>query len=124
MDGRYVPILPEAEDVILEYYENLKEAGIESEWLFSREDGTPIKNSQYDLFFRRLCKKYDAKATNNHALRNAYNSYYLVPAGIPSTDRAKTMGHSPQTNERNYTFERLDYCDIAREKILKSRKNH
>lgn len=51
MDGRYVPILPEAEDVILEYYENLKEAGIESEWLFSREDGTPIKNSQYDLFF-------------------------------------------------------------------------
>ena len=124
MDGRYVPILPEAEDIILEYYENLKEAGIESEWLFSREDGTPIKNSQYDLFFRRLCKKYDAKATNNHALRKAYNSYYLVPAGIPSTDRAKIMGHSPQTNERNYTFERLDYCDIAREKILKSRKNH
>ena len=32
------------------------------------------------------------------------------------------MGHTAEANERNYTFERTDYCESAREKINQSRK--
>ena len=67
-------------------------------------------------------RRHGCGTTRNHGLRKSYNSYCLVPSGIPSSDRAKILGQSIETNEKYYTFERLDYCDIAREKILNARK--
>ena len=121
-DGRDVPLLPETEDDLRELFKIKKEVGIISEWLFADEDGNRINKSQYEQFLRKLCRRHGCGTTRNHGLRKSYNSYCLVPSGIPSSDRAKILGQSIETNEKYYTFERLDYCDIAREKILNARK--
>ena len=43
----------------------------------------------------------------------AFNSYVLIPLGIPVTDRAKLLGHSVETNLKHYSFEDKDYCEKA-----------
>lgn len=46
-----------------------------------------------------------------------FNSYVLIPASISLADRAKLLGHFPDVNLKNYTFERHDYCDYSRNKL-------
>ena len=47
-----------------------------------------------------------------------FNSYVLIPAGIVVTDRARILGHSPEVNLNNYSFEDREYCKKAGEKII------
>ena len=42
------------------------------------------------------------------------NSNVLIPMGISSADRAKLLGHSVETNEKNYSFAQKDYVNNAR----------
>ena len=46
-----------------------------------------------------------------------FNSYRLVNKGIKGPERAKVLGHSVTTNEKHYSFEDLEYCEIVREKL-------
>ena len=68
-------------------------------------------------FLKRLCRKLKIPITNNHAIRMYFNSYVMIPAGIPVTDRAKILGHSPEINLKNYSFEDRSYCSKSAEKL-------
>ncbi len=117
--GRYVPLLPEAEKYLRELFERQKELGIDSEWVFTDEKGDWVKNdSQYIQFLRRMSRHFHLNITNNHAIRMYFNSYVLIPAGIVVTDRARILGHSPEVNLNNYSFEDREYCKKAGEKII------
>ena len=51
-----------------------------------------------------------------------FRSTELCTNGIEVADRAKIMGHSIETNQKYYTFEHHDYCELAFEKLTKSHK--
>ena len=117
-DGRLIPMLPETERILRKALEWQEQNGIESEWVFCDENGDWIKNdSQYMQFLKRLCRKLKIPITNNHAIRMYFNSYVMIPAGIPVTDRAKILGHSPEINLKNYSFEDRSYCSKSAEKL-------
>ena len=40
-----------------------------------------------------------------------------IPKGIDVNDRAKLLGHSVEVNLKNYTFESVDYCEKALDKL-------
>ena len=91
-----------------------KEAGIKSEWVFANPDGSWIKSdTDYQKFLQRLSLKFNFPMKNNHAIRMYFNSFVLIPAGISVTDRAKILGHSPEVNLKNYSFEDRKYCEKA-----------
>lgn len=112
--GRFVPLLPEAEKLLLDMYQRQIQAGIVSEWVFANPDGSWIKSdTDYQKFLQRLSLKFNFSIKNNHAIRMYFNSFVLIPAGISVTDRAKILGHSPEVNLKNYSFEDRKYCEKA-----------
>ena len=117
-DGRFVPMLPETEMLLNKVLGWKRLNNISSELVFCDKNGNYIKNDTgYIQFLRRLCKKFKLKITNNHAIRMYFNSYIMIPAGVPLTDRARILGHSPEINLQNYSFEDRNYCQKAAQKI-------
>ena len=117
-DGRYIPITGEIRKILLELREKQKNLGIDSEWVFAKEDGEWITTAGYYEALYRLCKKLGLKLTNNHAFRIALNSYVFIPMGLDVATRAKILGHSVDTNLKYYTFARTDeYLDEVAEKL-------
>ena len=120
--GRIFPLTDDLIFLLNELIEVQNKEDIHSEYVFCHEDGRWINTKEYDSFFRKLCNKCGLNVCNNHALRMSLNSNVLIPMGISVTDRAKLLGHSVETNLRNYSFARKDYIDNARE-ILNSAYN-
>lgn len=116
-DGRYIPMTDEIREILFELREKQKKLGINSEWVFAKEDGEWITTAGYYESLYRLCKKLGLKLSNNHAFRIALNSYVFIPMGMDVTTRARILGHSVQTNLNHYTFARTDeYLDEVAEK--------
>ena len=114
--GRHFPLTDRIVSILTELKEKYIELGYpceDDDYVFCRKDGSFIIPSDYEDALRRLCKKIGLPKTNNHALRMAFNSYVLIPLGIPVTDRAKLLGHSVETNLKHYSFEDKDYCEKA-----------
>ena len=114
--GRHFPLTNRIMSILntlQEKYVELGYPGGNDDFVFCRKDGSFIIPSDYEDALRRLCKKLGLPKTNNHALRMAFNSYVLIPLGIPVTDRAKLLGHSVETNLKNYSFENKNYCENA-----------
>ena len=61
--------------------------GIESEWVFCKENEEWITTVSYYESLYKVCKKLGLKLNNNHAFRIALNSYVYVPMGLPVTER-------------------------------------
>ena len=104
-NGRKIPLTPrmiEIYDSIMEYRDK---HNIVSPYLFCQGDGAwVLKGSIIDTLARK-CKKigiYEAKTV--HSIRMYYNSYVLIPMGVPATERARLLGHSVETNLRRYSF--------------------
>ena len=92
--------------------------GIESEWVFCKENGDWITTVAYYEALYKVCRKLNLKLSNNHVFRMALNSYVYVPMGLPVSERAKLLGHSVETNLKHYTFARTDdYLDELSGKI-------
>ena len=115
--GRYYPIFPEVREVLNELKALQKAEGIDSEWVFARQDGTWMTTQSYSQALNKLChgvqymgkKGLGLNLSNNHAIRMYVNSYLLdEKLGIAPASRAKLLGHSVQTNLSNYTFGRTD----------------
>ena len=52
--GRYVPLLPEAEKYLKKLFRLQDKLGIDSEWVFTDEDGNWVKNdTQYIQFLKK-----------------------------------------------------------------------
>ena len=112
--GRLFPLTNEIKALLTEYSEVLNRENIVSEYVFCYSDGTWMNTMSYKSFLSKLCRKYDLKATSNHALRRSLNSNVLIPNGISEADRAKLLGHSVETNLRHYSYAKKDYIDNAR----------
>lgn len=115
--GREIPITNEMRKILTELRAKQEELGIESEWLFCKEDGEWITTVGYYKALYRLCKKLGLKLTNNHAFRIALNSYVFIPAGVEVSERARILGHSVETNLKYYTFAKKDYLDDVADKL-------
>ncbi len=110
--GRFFPITSDIRNLLDSIRSAQNNAGIQSEWVFCNSDGSWIlSDTCYGKFLIRLCKSSGYMLTNNHAIRMYFNSYVLIPAGIPVTNRAKLLGHSVEVNLSNYSFADYDYCD-------------
>ena len=96
--GRYVPITDSVAE-ILELAERLPGC---SEYIFHDKKGMPISKDSYEQNLRRRCQRLGIETTNNHAFRLALNSKY-IEMGLSSADRALILGHTVETNERNYS---------------------
>ena len=100
--GRKIPLFLETKKVLTALMNHQKRLDICSEWVFCLKSGEWCKTSGYETALRRLTKGFALH--NNHAFRMAFNSYVLVPAGLTVAERAAILGHSPEVNERFYTF--------------------
>ena len=117
-NGRFIPITNEIRNILDELKAKQDALGIESEWVFCKENGEWITTVSYYESLYKVCKKLGLKLNNNHAFRIALNSYVYVPMGLPVTERAKLLGHSVDTNLKHYTFARTDdYLEELSEKI-------
>ena len=86
-NGRFIPITNEIRNILDELKAKQDALGIESEWVFCKENGEWITTVSYYESLYKVCKKLGLKLNNNHAFRIALNSYVYVPMGLPVTER-------------------------------------
>lgn len=124
-NGRYIPLSQNIKEILSELKTKQSKLGINSEWVFARENGEWTTTVAYSESLYKLCKGDKSRGTtglglrlsNNHAFRMALNSYVFIPMGLPATERAKLLGHSVDTNLKYYSFARADdFLDDIRQK--------
>lgn len=101
--GRFFPITNEIR-LIFDLIRN--SIGVKGEFVFHDESGNMIAKNSYELYLKRVCKRlftdrFKVFPTNNHAFRKALNAS-MAENGIGLMTRAALLGHSPETNEKNY----------------------
>lgn len=111
--GRVIPLSTKAIDLYYEFKAVKEKEDIESEWLFTKKDGTLLRKSDYSDFLLDACKALGIKSKGSYAFRRAFNSK-MEKNGIPVSERALIMGHSISTNLNNYSFGQVDYLDRVR----------
>lgn len=110
--GRLIPITEKCQEA-LKMADDLRG---ESEYVFHHPNGNPILKDSYMHYLKRKCEKLGIPITNNHAFRVAFNAR-LIAAGIDGNDRCLVLGHSMQTNERNYSFSDKRKANDIRDKL-------
>ena len=114
-DGRYFPMTKELKEIFDALREKQKSLSIKSKFVFCKSSGEWITVRGYTTALGKIAKKLELDLSNNHALRMSYNSYVLTEKWLGAPDRAKLLGHSVETNLRNYTFSKSDeYLDELR----------
>ncbi|MCR5728738.1 MAG: tyrosine-type recombinase/integrase [Lachnospiraceae bacterium] len=104
-DGRKYPLTDAIFDLLCELRALQTDLGIKSEYIFCHEDGEWIKTDAYDTCLRRLMKSLSLPVTNNHAFRMSLNSnVFIARCDMPVTERARLLGHSVETNLKNYSY--------------------
>ena len=109
--GRKFPLFNTVKNILDEIKAVQNGLNINSPYVLCHRDGEWLKKEGYETMLRRLFQSLGYRITNNHALRKSLNSNILVPAGIDVTDRAAMLGHSVETNLRNYSFAKKDSID-------------
>ncbi len=121
--GRYFPITDSIRELLDENRETKERLNICSEYVFCHPDGEWIKTDAYETFLRRMMTSLGISVTNNHAFRMSLNSNIFIPAGIPVTERARLLGHSPKTNLQYYSYAGKDNLSDLRE-VLNNANTH
>jgi hypothetical protein len=121
--GRYFPITDSIRELLDENRETKERLNICSEYVFCHPDGEWIKTDAYETFLRRMMTSLGISVTNNHAFRMILNSNIFIPAGIPVTERARLLGHSPKTNLQYYSYAGKDNLSDLRE-VLNNANTH
>lgn len=110
--GRKYPLTNAIKAILSELREIQEQLGIRSEYIFCHENGDWIKKDAYVTCLRRLMKSLSMPVINNHAFRMSLNSNVLIgKCNLPVTERARLLGHSVETNLRNYSFAGKDNMD-------------
>lgn len=115
-DGRYIPLTQNIRKILMQLKTKQTALGINSVWVFAKENGDWITTASYSKALYLLCKGDSSRGTtglnlklsNNHAFRMALNSYVFIPMGLDVTERAMLLGHSVQTNLQFYSFSKSD----------------
>ncbi len=112
--GREFPITDTLKGILSEIKAHQERLGIHPEFIFARSDGSDNNPDQYAKSLKRLIEKLGFKLTNNHTFRKSFNSNVLIPSGYSPEDRGKLLGHTAETNMRNYSYAKKDLVDRAR----------
>ena len=120
-NGRYIPILFDCEEA-LTYADNLKG---ESAYILHHPDGRPIQKDSYSQYLRRVCKALHINISNNHAFRMGFN-IKMIEIGISEVDRCYILGHSMETNRKNYSNSDERHRDSIKKQMRANfpRRNH
>lgn len=114
-NGRFFPMTEELRTIFSAIKEKQHALGIKSKFVFCKQSGEWITVRGYTSALGKIAKELGFPISNNHALRMAFNSYVLVEKGLEAPDRAKLLGHSVETNLRNYTYAKSnEYLDELR----------
>ena len=113
-NGRYIPILDNMKEALM----LAKQIPGVSKFVFHDPytDGM-ISTNSYSQYLKRRCKALGISATNNHAFRKAFNTK-LIRLGFSPDERAYIMGHSVETNERDYSLTDGRRAKEIRDKML------
>lgn len=111
--GRIIPLSNTAIQLLelLKEYKNRE--NITSDWLFSDREGNILRKSNYCDFVRESCIKLGIKSRGTYAFRRGLSAK-MEMNGIPASVRAAILGHSIETNLKNYTFAQRDYLENVR----------
>lgn len=93
-----------------------EQLGISPEYIFTTKEGNWLDKKQLGKYLHNLCKSVGINVTKNHGFRKTLNSK-MREAGASSVQCAKLLGHSPETNERCYTYIRNEIDDEMRNLI-------
>ena len=114
--GRPVPLSEKALDILAQLRVAKQNAGIVSDWLFSNKEGDILKKSNYSDYLRETCQKLGIKSRGTYAFRRGLSAK-MEKNGICVSERAAILGHSPETNFKNYTFAPANYLENVRTAI-------
>ena len=121
--GRFFPVTPAIEHILLENKKAKEALGLTSEYVFCTRDNVWIKTDAYETFLRRMMRSLGFDVTNNHAFRMSLNSNVLIPKGITAPERAQLLGHSVETNLKHYTYSRKNSLDYLKELLSEDAEN-
>lgn len=115
---RIFPLTPEIKELLQRVYAVEEEYGYLTKWVFSDADG--------HIHFRKICSCLKSKCRQLgietkgiHAYRKTLNSN-MRHNGVSSVVAASLLGHSPEVNEKYYTF---DVADISEKASIISQAN-
>ena len=111
-DGRLVPITRKCEEALKIA---LAMPG-DSEYVFHYADGRPALKDSYLHYLRRVCARLHIPISNNHAMRIAFNDR-LIRKGVDIIDRSQVLGHTPETNERHYSYSDKRTAENVKKKL-------
>ena len=110
--GRKVFITQEVRTVL----ELAKKLEGQSQYVFHDEHGNPVKRDSYMQFLRRTCKRLGITISHNHAFRVARNTD-LYEKNLTAPERATYLGHTTETNERDYSPINQKKLDSIKQKL-------
>lgn len=121
--GRQIVLTPENKELLLDLKEKQIKLGLYSDFVFMRTNNTPINKKGYFDCLNALCKKLSIQSKGSYAFRRGYNLYLEKNGVLPST-RAKLLGHSPETNLKNYTVASVEYIKEIKDLCFRSPISH
>lgn len=80
-----------------------QEFGYDSEWVFANEDGR-IHGKTISACIKTKCRQTGVKECGIYTLRKTFNSG-LRCNGVSAVVASQLLGHSPETNNKYYTFD-------------------
>jgi integrase len=120
--GRKFPMTKTIEEILIRLWEAQRTIGLDAEWVFEVEPGKWLTVQGIDDRLRDACRDLGFEATGIHTLRRSLNSNVLVGAGFVPEERAALLGHSPETNQRFYSFAKKDFFEDALERLEPSQE--
>lgn len=101
--SRVFPLTKEINNLLLEIKKIEMKYGYLCEWVFSDENGR-IHGRVISDCIRNKCIQIGISPISIHALRRTVNSK-LRCNGVSATVAASLLGHTPEVNEQNYTYD-------------------
>lgn len=109
---RLFPMTEEIRKLLFKIKKVETEYGYLCEWVFANEDGR-IHAPLISACIKTKCRQLGIEVKGIHAFRKTLNSNMRCK-GVSSTVASTILGHSPQVNERYYTFDVMDMDEKAK----------
>lgn len=118
--SREFPLCDEIIELLQKVYCVEKEHGVLCEYIFTDCEGGYIKPQRITDCIKRLTNYLGIHGGGITALRKTINSN-LRKQGVPVTIASSILGHTPEVNERHYTYDTSNLSE--KQKIIKERNS-
>lgn len=109
---RFVPMTPEIKSFLSNLEAIEKKYGYYCEYVFANEKGR-IHAKTISACIKTKCRQAHIQEKGIHALRKTVNSQ-IRAKGVSSTVAASILGHTPEVNNKYYTFDISDIKEKSR----------